>query len=116
MGSGGVTLTHERPRQLLPRRCNCSSLETGSVEYERVKGSTTTKVSGPLKGFEGNDFEVGFGPFSTTFVVSEPPHREGDGWRMTVERRRVDSNIITANPEIRAGAPSATDESAIAAP
>jgi hypothetical protein len=57
----------------------------GSVKYERVKGSTTTRVSGPLKGFEGNDFEVGFGPFSTTFVVSKPPYREGGGWRMVVD-------------------------------
>jgi hypothetical protein len=57
----------------------------GSVKYERVKGATTTKVSGPLKGFVGNDFEVGFGPFSTTFVVSKPPYREDDRWRMVVD-------------------------------
>lgn len=57
----------------------------GSVKYERVKGSTTTKVSGPLKGFVGDDFEVGFGPFSTTFVVSKPPYRAGDAWRMVVD-------------------------------
>lgn len=57
----------------------------GSVKYERVKGSTTTKMSGPLKGFEGNDFEVGFGPFSTTFVVSKPPYLAGNEWRMIVD-------------------------------
>jgi hypothetical protein len=57
----------------------------GSVEYERVKGSATTKVSGPLRGFVGNDFDVGFGPFSTTFVVSKPPYLAGNEWRMVVD-------------------------------
>lgn len=59
--------------------------QDGSVKYERVKGATTTKVSAPLKGFEGNDFEVGFGPFSTTFVVSKPPYRDGGKWKMVVD-------------------------------
>lgn len=61
------------------------STQDGSVKYERVKGATTTKVSGPLKGFVGNDFEVGFGPLSTTFVVSKPPHLAGNEWRMVVD-------------------------------
>lgn len=59
--------------------------QDGSVKYKRVQGGTTTKVSGPLKGFVGNDFEVNFGPFATPFVVSKPPYREGEDWRMVVD-------------------------------
>lgn len=59
--------------------------QDGSVKYKRLKGGTTTTVTGPLKGFIGNDFEVGFGPFATTFVVSKAPYRDGDEWKMVVD-------------------------------
>ena len=59
--------------------------QDGSVRYKRINGSATTKVEGPLKGFVGDNFEVGVGPMSTTFVVSKPPHEEGGSWKMVVD-------------------------------
>lgn len=56
----------------------------GSVHYERRRGGASTSLDLPLKGFTGNDFEAGLGPMSTTFVVSEPPHQDGDKWKMVV--------------------------------
>lgn len=57
----------------------------GSVRYKRVKAGVSTSINGPLKGFEGDDFLVGFGPVSTTFAVSKPPHRDRDQWKMVVD-------------------------------
>ena len=56
----------------------------GRVHYERRKGGASTSLDLPLKGFTGNDFEVGVGPMSTTFIVSDPPHQDGDKWKMVV--------------------------------
>jgi hypothetical protein len=57
----------------------------GSVRYKRLAGGGSTSIEGPLKGFHGNDFDVGIGPMSTTFVVSKPPHAEGGRWHMMVD-------------------------------
>jgi hypothetical protein len=57
----------------------------GSVRYKRLKGGVTTSIKAPLNGFEGNNFVVGVGPMSTTFVVSEPPHEANGTWRMVVD-------------------------------
>ena len=57
----------------------------GSVRYKRLQGGTTTSVQGPLKGFNGNNFEVGIGPLSTTFIVSKPPYEDGEKWKMVVD-------------------------------
>ena len=57
----------------------------GFVHYERRKGSSRTTVNAPLQRFEGDNFVVGFGPFSTTFVVSRPPHDDNGAWKMTVD-------------------------------
>lgn len=60
--------------------------QDGSVRYKRLKGGSTTSVDGPLKGFTGDNFEVGVGPMSTTFVVNTPPHQAEDGsWKMVVD-------------------------------
>jgi hypothetical protein len=59
--------------------------QDGSVKYERIEAGVTKSVSGPLKGFNGNNFEVGLGPFSTTFVVASPPHLDGEVTKMTVD-------------------------------
>lgn len=59
--------------------------QDGSVRYKRLKGGGTTSVEGPLKGFKGNNFEVGIGPMATTFVVSKPPYQDGDKWKMVVD-------------------------------
>jgi len=57
----------------------------GDVHYLRVRGSGRTSIDAPIQAFEGDDFIVGFGPFKTRFVVSKPPHREGNVWKMTVD-------------------------------
>ena len=59
--------------------------KNGSVRYKRVRGATTTSVNGPIKDFDGNNFEVGVGPMSTTFIVSKPPFQDGGQWKMVVD-------------------------------
>ncbi len=60
-------------------------LKKGRVEYARRKGAETTKVSGPLKGFEGDNFSVGIGFISTTFKVSKPPYNDNGVWKIVVD-------------------------------
>lgn len=57
----------------------------GQVSYRRVEGNQTTSVNAPLKEFQGDNFVVGVGPMSTTFVVSAPPHEVDGQWKMTVD-------------------------------
>jgi len=57
----------------------------GSVRYERLKGGAQRSITGPLQGFQGDDFSVGLSFLSTTFVVSKPPYKEGDSWKMVVD-------------------------------
>jgi hypothetical protein len=57
----------------------------GSVRYQRRKGGATVSVEAPLQAFQGNDFTVGVGPITTTFLVSKPPYREGEQWKMVVD-------------------------------
>jgi len=59
--------------------------QDGSVKYERLESGVSKSVSGPLQGFNGNNFDVGFGPLSTTFVVASPPHQDGESTKMTVD-------------------------------
>lgn len=59
--------------------------QDGSVSYKRRKGGATTSVEGPLKGFVDDNLEVGIGPLTTTFVVSQPPYQEGGQWKMVVD-------------------------------
>ena len=59
--------------------------QDGSVRYKRLEGGVTTSLNGPLKGFNGNNFEVGVGPMATTFIVSKPPYQDGDKWKMVVD-------------------------------
>ena len=63
--------------------------QDGSVKYKRLKGGSTTSIDGPLKGFKGNDFEVGVGPMATTFVVNKPPYQDGDVWKMVVDGQQL---------------------------
>lgn len=65
----------------------------GSVVYHRLRKGAKTSMDAPLKGFQGDDFEVGVGPMSTVFKVSAPPHEVEGRWLMTVdgvELSRVD--------------------------
>jgi hypothetical protein len=57
----------------------------GSVTYWRKKGGTTTTINAPLKKFEGDNFVVGIGLWTTTFVVSKPPREDSGRWKMTVD-------------------------------
>jgi hypothetical protein len=59
--------------------------QDGSVKYKRLKDGGTTSVEGPLKGFNGNNFDVGVGPMATTFVVTKPPYQDGEDWKMVVD-------------------------------
>ena len=57
----------------------------GTVKYERLKGGGKTTVEGPLKGFSGDNFDVGLGPIRTTFVVTKPPYEDEGKWKMVVD-------------------------------
>lgn len=57
----------------------------GQVYYRRVGNGSSRSIDMPLVRFEGANFVVGFGPFTTTFVVSIPPHESNGAWRMTVD-------------------------------
>ena len=57
----------------------------GTVHYERVRGSATTTIDGPLRRFEGDNFVVGIPFISTTFEVSKPPYQEAGTWKMVVD-------------------------------
>jgi len=60
-------------------------LADGSLVWKRIKGGASTSIQASIQKFEGDDFFVGAGPFSTRFDVSEPPHTVQDQWRMTVD-------------------------------
>ena len=57
----------------------------GFVRYARRREHGETTVNAPIQRFDGDNFVVGVGPFSTTFVVSRPPHLDGAAWKMTVD-------------------------------
>ena len=59
--------------------------QDGFVNYVRRSEHGKTTVNAPIQRFDGDHFVVGIGPFSTTFVVSKPPHLDGAAWKMTVD-------------------------------
>jgi hypothetical protein len=59
--------------------------QDGSVNYVRLKGGAKTTVTAGLQKFEGDNFVVGLGFLSTTFVVSKPPYKDGANWKMVVD-------------------------------
>lgn len=59
--------------------------QDGSVKYERLKAGASTSVTGPLQGFEGDNFVVGLGFMKTTFAVSKPPYQADGRWKMVVD-------------------------------
>ncbi|MDH4472664.1 MAG: hypothetical protein QE487_08630 [Fluviicola sp.] len=63
--------------------------ESGSVDYKRDSGGSTTSVNAPIQKFEGNNFVVGALGFNTTFIVSKVPHQENGVWIMTVDGREL---------------------------
>ena len=64
-------------------------LADGTVSYERLKNGGKVSINGPLQEFNGNDFAVGFGLLTTTFVVSEPPYQANGHWYMVVDGVRL---------------------------
>jgi hypothetical protein len=59
--------------------------QDGRVEYSKVDANSDNSIKAPIKEFAGANFVVGVGPMATTFVVSVPPHQDGDTWKMTVD-------------------------------
>lgn len=57
----------------------------GTVAYWHKKDKKTVHMEAPLRQFIGDNFEVGFGPMTTTFVVSQPPHQDAGQWKMVVD-------------------------------
>jgi hypothetical protein len=57
----------------------------GLVAYSRNEAGLTKSLNAPLQAFQGDDFVVGVGPLSTTFVVSSAPRQEAGSWTMTVD-------------------------------
>ena len=65
----------------------------GKVAYKRDQPGKNINLDIELKGFNGDNFDAGVSIMRSTFVVSKPPHRVGDKWKMTVdgvELTRVD--------------------------
>lgn len=57
----------------------------GVVYYERLKGRFgSSSLEGNLAGFRGDNILVGMKPLTSTITVNEPPHQDGDDWRMVV--------------------------------
>jgi hypothetical protein len=59
--------------------------QDGRVKYKRTKGGASTSIDGPIKNFEGDNFDVGIWRMSTTFVVSRPPYQDQGKWKMVVD-------------------------------
>ncbi|HYC36995.1 MAG TPA: hypothetical protein VEC19_11265 [Usitatibacter sp.] len=57
----------------------------GMVDYERRQGGSSKSIKAPIKRFEGDNFVVGIGPFTTTFVVTRAPFQEQGVWKMVVD-------------------------------
>lgn len=58
----------------------------GRCEYRRRReGGGSTSIDAPIQRFEGDNFVVGVGVLTTTFVVSKPPQLVDGQWRMTVD-------------------------------
>jgi hypothetical protein len=57
----------------------------GKIKYKRKQEKKNVDLSIDLQGFNGNNFDAGWGFVRSTFVVSKPPHREGGQWKMTVD-------------------------------
>ena len=61
----------------------------GQVVYHRQEGGSTVSIDAPLKGFDGDDFEVGLGPAVTRFDVGQPPTEANGEWTMEVDGRML---------------------------
>ena len=57
----------------------------GKIKYKRDRPGKKMDLSVDLQGFDGDNFDIGWGFVRSTFVVSKPPHRVGAKWKMTVD-------------------------------
>lgn len=64
-------------------------LTDGTVAYKRSRNGVVTSVNGPIKEFSGSDIVVGFLIVTTTFEVTEGPHKVGEQWQMVVDGIRL---------------------------
>ena len=59
----------------------------GRIEYINEQPNSSSSISAPIHSFEGSDFIVGFGPFKTTFKVTQSPQQNDQGeWSMVVDQ------------------------------
>lgn len=65
--------------------------QAGRVEYVVRHGNGFSKsLKAPLQRFEGDNFVVGLGPMSTTFIVSQPPRQiDKEVWTMIVDGKQL---------------------------
>ncbi|MCZ8235897.1 MAG: hypothetical protein ACK520_14750 [Inhella sp.] len=68
----------------------------GSVRYWRQRDDGSTTLEAPLQRFDGDHFDVGVGPISTRFVVTQPPVLIEGVWRMTVDGVALTRPGVTA--------------------
>lgn len=68
-------------------------LSDGTVSYKRLQNGGTTSINAPLKEFVGDDFIVGLAFFTTTFDVTEAPHKVDGNWVMVVDGIKLTKNI-----------------------
>jgi len=57
----------------------------GKIQYERIREGKNVDLNIELKGFNGDNFDAGVSLIRSTFVVSKPPYRVGDDWKMVVD-------------------------------
>ena len=60
-----------------------------NVDYEKKSGSTSTKYSGKLDHFDGDDIVIKILIANATLNVQSPPAEVGGEWKMTVENTEV---------------------------
>ncbi len=61
----------------------------GTLEYERVEGSSSRSINAPIDHFDGDDFVVSILFIETIFKVSHGPIFEKGQWTMTVDGVRL---------------------------
>ena len=71
----------------------------GRCVYERQRDAGNVSIDAPVQRFEGNNFLVGIGPLTTTFVVSRPPALVDGKWKMTVDG--VELTRVSSPGEVR---------------
>lgn len=59
--------------------------KNGQIDYKIKRPNKKVDMSIELVRFNGDSFEAGYGIVTTTFVVSKPPHKVGDKWKMVVD-------------------------------